>query len=157
MAATAGACGAVLAARAEGFAAGAELGGLGAAVTGAAVGVASKGGAVIAGEVGIATAGAAAVTEGAESVTASKDSIDADLGPYDGIYNNCVTYFVDILRAGGVDIPAGANGMVRTKRMLERIPVPEEENPNKILAEIIVSKKVGGLHLRRVGETLACP
>ncbi|MFF1307825.1 hypothetical protein [Streptomyces sp. NPDC058307] len=39
--------------------------------------------------------------------------------------------------------------------MLERIPVPEEdENPNQILAEIIVSKKVGGLHLRRVGEIL---
>jgi hypothetical protein len=33
--------------------------------------------------------------------------------------------------------------------------VPEEgENPNQILAEIIVSKKVGGLHLRRVGEIL---
>ncbi|MFI6546308.1 hypothetical protein ACIBO9_23985 [Streptomyces prunicolor] len=32
--------------------------------------------------------------------------------------------------------------------------MPEEENPNQILAEIIVSKKVGGLHLRRVGEIL---
>ncbi|MEV7394568.1 hypothetical protein [Streptomyces sp. NPDC091215] len=63
-------------------------------------------------------------------------------------------YYVAILRGGGVDISAGAKGMVRTKRMLERIPVPEEENPNQILAEIIVSKKVGGLHLRRVGEIL---
>ncbi|MET7737434.1 hypothetical protein ABZT02_39860 [Streptomyces sp. NPDC005402] len=30
----------------------------------------------------------------------------------------------------------------------------EDENPNRILADIIVSKKVGGLHLRRVGEIL---
>ncbi|MFF1739194.1 hypothetical protein [Streptomyces mirabilis] len=32
--------------------------------------------------------------------------------------------------------------------------MPEDENLNQILAEIIVSKKVGGLHLRRVGEIL---
>jgi hypothetical protein len=237
-----GTCGAVLAAGAEGFTAGAEMGGLGAAVTGAAVGVASEGGAVVAGEAGIATAGAAAVTEGAETATASKaasssgakeagsasestaasgtakaadraetakpksvatpskrgtatvrwdpdmgspdhttirvdapgqppleteqvingvpdingsfsgqptpadiaeelgpntiertfdlpdaaaareaqeDSIDAELGPYDGINNSCVTYCVDILRAGGVDIPGGGRGRVRLKRMLD--------------------------------------
>ncbi|MEU2624348.1 RHS repeat-associated core domain-containing protein [Streptomyces sp. NPDC007157] len=50
---------------------------------------------------------------------AQEDSIDADLGPYDGIHNSCVTYCVDILRAGGVDIPAGARGMIRLKRMLD--------------------------------------
>lgn len=32
--------------------------------------------------------------------------------------------------------------------------MPEDESPNEILAEIIVSMKVGGLHLRRVGEIL---
>ncbi|MFI6546307.1 RHS repeat-associated core domain-containing protein [Streptomyces prunicolor] len=241
VAATAGACGAVLVAGAEGFTAGAEMGGLGGAVTGAAIGVASEGGAVIAGEVGIATAGAAAVTEGAETATASKaasrsgakeagsasedtassgtakaadraetakpksvatpskrgtatirwdpemgdghatirvhapglppleteqvingvpdingsfsgqstsadiaeelgpntiertfdlpdayaarqaqeDSIGENLGSYDGIHNSCVTYCVGILRAGGVDIPAGGRGMIRLKKMLD--------------------------------------
>ncbi|MET7737435.1 RHS repeat domain-containing protein [Streptomyces sp. NPDC005402] len=50
---------------------------------------------------------------------AQEDSIDAELGPYDGITNSCVTYCVDILRAGGVDIPAGGRGMVRLQRMLD--------------------------------------
>ncbi|MCH5676425.1 RHS repeat-associated core domain-containing protein [Streptomyces gilvus] len=72
VAATAGACGAVLVAGAEGFTAGAEIGGLGAAVTGAAAGVIGEGGAVIAGAAGIAGAGAAAVSEGAETAAASK-------------------------------------------------------------------------------------
>ncbi|MFD8614646.1 polymorphic toxin-type HINT domain-containing protein [Streptomyces sp. NPDC059631] len=70
--ATAGGCGAVIVAGAEGFTAGAEAGSLGAAAVGASVGVASEGGAVIAGAAGIAGAGAGAVAEGAETVAASK-------------------------------------------------------------------------------------
>ncbi|MFF1307826.1 hypothetical protein [Streptomyces sp. NPDC058307] len=50
---------------------------------------------------------------------AQEDSIDAELGPYDGINSSCVTYCVDILRAGGVDIPAGGRGTVRLKRALD--------------------------------------
>jgi len=72
VAATAGGCGAVLVAGAEGFTAGAEAGSLGAAAVGASVGVISEGGAVIAGAMGIAGAGAAAVAEGAETAAASK-------------------------------------------------------------------------------------
>ncbi|MEU6554739.1 polymorphic toxin-type HINT domain-containing protein [Streptomyces sp. NPDC046915] len=72
VAATAGGCGAVLAAGAEGFTAGAEAGSLGAAAVGASVGVIGEGGAVIAGTAGIAGAGAAAVAEGTETAAASK-------------------------------------------------------------------------------------
>jgi hypothetical protein len=46
-------------------------------------------------------------------------TLRADLGPYDGLTNSCVTYCVDILRAGGVDIPAGVRGMLRLRRMYE--------------------------------------
>ncbi|MFF9341724.1 polymorphic toxin-type HINT domain-containing protein, partial [Streptomyces sp. NPDC014773] len=49
---------------------------------------------------------------------AQRDSLNADLGPYDGIHNSCVTYCVAILRAGGVDIPEGARGMIALKRTL---------------------------------------
>ncbi|MFE2315877.1 polymorphic toxin-type HINT domain-containing protein [Streptomyces sp. NPDC059441] len=70
MVATAGGCGAVLAAGASGFSAGAEAGSLGAAAVGPSVGVASEGGAVIAGSSAIA--GAAAVAEGAETASASR-------------------------------------------------------------------------------------
>ncbi|WP_432017300.1 polymorphic toxin-type HINT domain-containing protein, partial [Streptomyces hydrogenans] len=49
---------------------------------------------------------------------AQRDSLSADLGPYDGIHNSCVTYCVAILRAGGVDIPEGARGMIALKRTL---------------------------------------
>lgn len=52
------------------------------------------------------------------AIDAQLRSINADLGPYDGIHNSCVTYCVDILRAGGVDIPPGARGMIKLKRML---------------------------------------
>ena len=52
------------------------------------------------------------------AMQAQQRSIRADLGPYDGIHNSCVTYCVSILRAGGVDIPAGARGMVALKRTL---------------------------------------
>ncbi|MET8297582.1 hypothetical protein ABZW02_26510 [Streptomyces sp. NPDC005180] len=52
------------------------------------------------------------------ALRAQRDSIGADLGPYDGIHNSCVTYCVGILRAGGVDIPEGARGMLRLKRLL---------------------------------------
>ncbi|MGY4739891.1 polymorphic toxin-type HINT domain-containing protein [Streptomyces sp. ATMOS53] len=53
------------------------------------------------------------------ALRAQMETIGADLGPYDGIHNSCVTYCVGILRDGGVDIPEGARGMVRLKRMLE--------------------------------------
>ncbi|UIX32034.1 putative adhesin [Streptomyces sp. GQFP] len=72
--ATAGACGAVLVAGAEGFTAGAEIGGLGAAVTGAAAGVIGEGGAVIAGAAGIAGTGVAAVAEGTKTGTAEESA-----------------------------------------------------------------------------------
>ncbi|MET9039661.1 polymorphic toxin-type HINT domain-containing protein [Streptomyces mirabilis] len=72
VAATAGGCGAVLVAGAEGFTAGAEAGSLGAAAVGASVGVAAEGGAVIAGSSAIAGAGAAVVAEGAETASASR-------------------------------------------------------------------------------------
>lgn len=52
------------------------------------------------------------------AMRAQQRSIGADLGGYDGIHNSCVTYCVSILRAGGVDIPAGARGMVALKRTL---------------------------------------
>ncbi|WP_406215677.1 DUF6531 domain-containing protein [Streptomyces decoyicus] len=52
------------------------------------------------------------------AVEAQLRSINADLGNYDGIHNSCVTYCVDILRAGGVDIPAGARGMITLKKMM---------------------------------------
>ncbi|SCF30121.1 RHS repeat-associated core domain-containing protein [Micromonospora chokoriensis] len=52
------------------------------------------------------------------AMRAQQSSIGADLGGYDGIHNSCVTYCVSILRAGGVDIPAGARGMVALKRTL---------------------------------------
>ncbi|MGW3644690.1 polymorphic toxin-type HINT domain-containing protein [Streptomyces sp. NPDC000878] len=70
--ATAGGCGAVLVAGAEGFAAGAEMGSLGGAVVGASAGVIGEGGAVVAGAAGIAGAGAAAVAEGTETAAAAK-------------------------------------------------------------------------------------
>ncbi len=49
---------------------------------------------------------------------AQLDSLGADLGPYDGIHNSCVTYCVNILREGGMDIPAGARGMLWLKKLL---------------------------------------
>ncbi|MFC8512465.1 RHS repeat-associated core domain-containing protein [Streptomyces sp. NPDC057257] len=72
VAATAGACGAVLVAGAEGFTAGAEIGGLGAAVTGAAAGVIGEGGAVVAGAAGAAGLGVAAVAKGAKTAAKSE-------------------------------------------------------------------------------------
>lgn len=53
------------------------------------------------------------------AMRAQLGTIDADLGGYDDIHNSCVTYCVGILRAGGVDIPPGARGMVALKRMLQ--------------------------------------
>ncbi|MER6536625.1 RHS repeat-associated core domain-containing protein [Streptomyces sp900105755] len=78
VAATAGACGAVLAAGAEGFTAGAEAGSLGAAVSGAAVGVAGEGGAVVAGSAGIASAGAAVIEKSVD--TGAKEEAAASAG-----------------------------------------------------------------------------
>lgn len=52
------------------------------------------------------------------ALQAQRDTMGADLGPYDGIHNSCVTYCVAILREGGVDIPAGARGMIALKRTL---------------------------------------
>ncbi|MEV0370543.1 DUF6531 domain-containing protein [Streptomyces sp. NPDC050636] len=52
------------------------------------------------------------------ALEAQLKTLNADLGPYDLRHNSCVTYCVDILRAGGVDIPAGARGMITLKRML---------------------------------------
>jgi RHS repeat-associated protein len=49
---------------------------------------------------------------------AQLDSLGADLDPYDGIHNSCVTYCVNILRAGGMDIPEGARGMLWLKKLL---------------------------------------
>ncbi|MFJ4833601.1 polymorphic toxin-type HINT domain-containing protein, partial [Streptomyces sp. NPDC088747] len=72
IAATAGGCGAVLVAAAEGFAAGAEMGSLSGAVVGASVGAIGEGGAVVAGAAGIAGAGAGAVAKGTETAAASK-------------------------------------------------------------------------------------
>ncbi|MGW1785605.1 polymorphic toxin-type HINT domain-containing protein [Streptomyces sp. NPDC002143] len=44
-------------------------------------------------------------------------SLNAELGPYSYGSNSCVTYCVGILRAGGVDIPAGRAGAARLARM----------------------------------------
>ncbi|MGW0954594.1 polymorphic toxin-type HINT domain-containing protein [Streptomyces sp. NPDC002545] len=52
------------------------------------------------------------------ALKAQEDSIGADLDAYDGIHNSCVTYCVGILRAGGVDIPPGARGMLALKKTL---------------------------------------
>ncbi|MHC5902501.1 polymorphic toxin-type HINT domain-containing protein [Streptomyces sp. S6] len=52
------------------------------------------------------------------AMRAQQDSIGADLGRYDGIHNSCVTYCISILRAGGVDIPEGARGMIALRRTL---------------------------------------
>jgi RHS repeat-associated protein len=85
VAATAGGCGAVLVAGAEGFTAGAEAGSLSAAVVGASAGVASEGGAVIAGSMGIAGAGAAAVAKGEETVTAAEEATRAGARSADNV------------------------------------------------------------------------
>ncbi|MET0491636.1 MAG: SpvB/TcaC N-terminal domain-containing protein [Actinoplanes sp.] len=44
--------------------------------------------------------------------------LNADLGPYATRGNSCVTYCVDILRAGGVDMPAGARGAMWLKQRM---------------------------------------
>ncbi|MFD5748643.1 polymorphic toxin-type HINT domain-containing protein [Streptomyces sp. NPDC127033] len=53
------------------------------------------------------------------AMRAQQETIGAGLGGYDGIHNSCVTYCVAILRAGGVDIPEGARGMVALRRTLK--------------------------------------
>ncbi|WP_190214318.1 RHS repeat-associated core domain-containing protein [Kitasatospora indigofera] len=50
---------------------------------------------------------------------AQKGSVDVNFGPY-GPGNNCVTYCVSILRAGGVDLPAGARGVATLRLALRR-------------------------------------
>jgi RHS repeat-associated protein len=52
------------------------------------------------------------------AMRAQEDSIGAALGAYSGIHNSCVTYCVGILREGGVDIPAGARGMLALKKLM---------------------------------------
>lgn len=52
------------------------------------------------------------------AMRAQQETIGAALGGYDGIHNSCVTYCVSILRAGGVDIPAGARGMIALKKLM---------------------------------------
>jgi RHS repeat-associated protein len=52
------------------------------------------------------------------AMRAQRATIGADLGRYGHINNSCVTYCVDILRKGGLDIPAGARGAVWLKRLL---------------------------------------
>lgn len=47
-------------------------------------------------------------------------TIDADLGAYDGMGNSCVTYRVDILRAGGVNLPEGRRGMAVLRGRMNR-------------------------------------
>ncbi|MEU9143988.1 polymorphic toxin-type HINT domain-containing protein [Streptomyces sp. NPDC048349] len=47
-------------------------------------------------------------------------TIDADLGAYDGMDNSCVTYCVDILRAGGVNLPEGRRGMAVLRGRMNR-------------------------------------
>ncbi|MFE4830474.1 RHS repeat-associated core domain-containing protein [Streptomyces sp. NPDC056672] len=51
------------------------------------------------------------------AIKAQLKSLNADLGPYKYGTNSCVTYCVGILRAGGVDIPAGRNGAAVLSRM----------------------------------------
>ncbi|MER0480418.1 putative T7SS-secreted protein [Streptomyces sp. Edi2] len=53
------------------------------------------------------------------AVDAQLRTINAKLGDYSLMRNNCVTYCVDILRSGGVDIPPGARGMLVLKKMLK--------------------------------------
>ncbi|MEV8537207.1 RHS repeat-associated core domain-containing protein, partial [Streptomyces sp. NPDC051211] len=48
-----------------------------------------------------------------------RKNIDQPMGGYDKFHNSCMTYAVDVLRAGGVDIPAGAPGMVQLMKMLK--------------------------------------
>ncbi|MFJ7154623.1 RHS repeat-associated core domain-containing protein [Streptomyces sp. NPDC101118] len=57
----------------------------------------------------------------AESAYAAQGrTIDADLGAYDGMDNSCVTYCVDILRAGGVNLPEGRRGMAVLRGRMNR-------------------------------------
>lgn len=51
---------------------------------------------------------------------AQRRTIDADLGAYDGMDNSCVTYCVDILRAGGVNLPGGRRGMAVLRGRMNR-------------------------------------
>ncbi|WP_188273946.1 polymorphic toxin-type HINT domain-containing protein [Streptomyces sp. CBMA152] len=51
---------------------------------------------------------------------AQRRTIDADLGAYDGMDNSCVTYCVDILRAGGVNLPEGRRGMAVLRGRMNR-------------------------------------
>ena len=44
-------------------------------------------------------------------------TLKTDLGPYNIRTNSCITYCVGILRAGGVDIPEGASGMLVLRSM----------------------------------------
>ncbi len=51
---------------------------------------------------------------------AQRGTIGADLGGYDGFDNSCVTYCVDILRAGGVNLPEGRRGMAVLRGRMNR-------------------------------------
>ncbi|MFG3002210.1 polymorphic toxin-type HINT domain-containing protein [Streptomyces sp. NPDC048340] len=51
---------------------------------------------------------------------AQRKTIGADLAGYDGFDNSCVTYCVDILRAGGVDLPEGRRGMAVLRGRMNR-------------------------------------
>ncbi|MBW4719978.1 RHS repeat-associated core domain-containing protein [Saccharothrix obliqua] len=51
---------------------------------------------------------------------AQRATIGTDLGGYDQLHNNCVTYCTDILRAGGVSIPQGAVGVSMLRRAMRR-------------------------------------
>ncbi|MFC9295499.1 polymorphic toxin-type HINT domain-containing protein [Streptomyces sp. NPDC057011] len=51
---------------------------------------------------------------------AQRGTIGADLSGYDGFDNNCVTYCVDILRAGGVNLPEGRRGMAVLRGRMNR-------------------------------------
>ncbi|MEV7612391.1 RHS repeat-associated core domain-containing protein [Streptomyces sp. NPDC089799] len=48
-----------------------------------------------------------------------RQDIGRPRGGYDKYHNSCMTYAVDVLRAGGVDIPAGAPGMVVLMKMMK--------------------------------------
>jgi hypothetical protein len=47
------------------------------------------------------------------------DNLGAALDPYHGMRNSCVTYCIDVVRAGGnLEIPAGARGAIALRRMI---------------------------------------
>lgn len=79
------------------------------------------------------------------AIKAQLKSLNADLGPYSYGSNSCVTYCVGILREGGVDIPAGRAGAARLARMAREmgLMLDGEEHANAVLAEILLSRKIG--------------